>query len=113
VQNVKPRMYYDNQHGTCEYVLKLNDGPYDVGFDKQADGSYAPVFDDWQRNVANKVGASCPIPTSAEGRAQHSIGKLLQNYQKHVAVNAAVMNGYAVESSFVDDAGNVQITISA
>lgn len=113
LENTKPRMYYSEQHTKCDFVLNLKDGQYDVGFDKQADGSYRPVFDEWGRHISGQIGAACPLPTTAEGRAQHKIGKLLQSYQKHVAINAAVMAGYAVEGAITDDQGNIQLTISA
>ncbi|QIG76107.1 DUF1257 domain-containing protein [Rhizobium phage RHph_I4] len=113
LENAKPRMYYGNQHGNCDFVLNLKDSQYDVGFDKQKDGSYAPVFDEWSNHVSSKLGASCPLPNTPEGRAQHQIGKLLQSYQKHVAINAAVMAGYSVAGTEVDDKGNIQLVINA
>ncbi|AHC30469.1 hypothetical protein CC53_gp052 [Rhizobium phage vB_RleS_L338C] len=113
LENAKPRMFYASQHTNCDYVLNLKDSQYDVGFDKQKDGSYAPVFDEWSNHVSAKIGASCPLPTTAEGKAQHQIGKLLQSYQKHVAINAAVMSGYSVESADYDKEGNLQLVINA
>jgi len=113
LEGARPRMYYGNQHGTCDYVLKLKDGQYDIGFDKQENGAYAPVFDEWSNHISSKLGASCPLPSTPEGRAQHQIGQLLQSYQKHMAINAAVAEGYLVESAYTDDKGNVQLTIAA
>jgi len=115
LENTKPRMYYDNQHGKCDFVLKLDDSPYDVGFDKQSDGSYAPVFDEWGKHVGKQVGADvnvCPMPTTPEGRAQHQIGRLMQGYARHAAVNAAVTQGYIVESTHTDDKGNVHLVLA-
>lgn len=115
IENAKPRMYFNNQHSACDYVLRLNDSKYDVGFDRQADGTYVPVFDEWQNIVAKQLGADvnvCPIPTSKEGKAQHQIGRFFQSYSKHAAVNAAVSQGYMVESSTVDDEGNVHLTLA-
>lgn len=113
LENAKPRMYYGDQHTNCDFVLKLKDGAYDVGFDKQADGSYSPVFDEWSNHISSKLGASCPLPTTKEGKAQHQIGKLLQSYQKHVAINAAVMAGYSVDGTTTDEHGNVHLVINA
>jgi hypothetical protein len=113
LENAKPRMYYKDQHQNSAFVLNLKDSQYDVGFDKQSDGSYSPVFDQWSNYVSSKIGAACPLPTTAEGKAQHAIGKLLQSYQKHVAINQAVMAGYSVESAVYDDQNNLQLTISA
>jgi hypothetical protein len=112
VQNAKPRMYYNDQHGECAFVLKLPDTRYDVGFDRQADGSYAPVFDEWQGYVGSQIGAACPMPNTQEGRAQHAIGKFLQNYAKHAAMNAAIAQGYMVEGTEVDADGNVHLLLA-
>lgn len=114
VANSKPRMYSARQSEKCDYVLKLNEGQYDVGFKKQQDGTYAPVFDEYQRHVANQIGADvnvCPMPNSQEGRAQHQIGQFMQAYTEAAAVNAAVAQGYAVENSTVDAEGNVHLTL--
>lgn len=114
VENAKPRMYYTKQGETCDYVLKLNDGQYDVGFAHQEDGSYAPVMDTWGGHVGNQIGADvnvCPMPGSAEGKAQHAMGKFMQNYSRNAAINAAVAQGYSVESTEVDAEGNVHLTI--
>lgn len=111
-EKTKPRMFYGNQHGECDYVLQLTDSRYDVGFDRQTDGSYAPVFDEWGGHVGQQIGAACPMPDTPEGKAQHAIGKLMQGYAKHAAVNAATAQGYYVESTQVDEQGNVHLTIA-
>lgn len=112
ISNARPRMYYGNQHGVCDYVLKLPNSQYDVGFDRQADGSYAPVFDEWAGSVAGQIGATCPMPTSAEGKVQRQIGQLLQNYAKHAAINAAVAQGHTVESCTQDEEGNLNLVLA-
>jgi len=114
-ENEKPRMYYSNQHGKCDFVLKLSNGSYDVGLEKQADGSYAPVFDEWAGHVANSLGSDvnvCPMPNTPEGRAQHQIGKFMQAYTECAAVNTAAAQGYIVDGSYTDDSGNVHLMLS-
>lgn len=111
-ENVRPRMYYGNQHGVCPFVLHLEGSRYDVGFDKQKDGSYVPVFDEWQGHVGGQIGATCPMPNSPEGRAQHAIGRMLQGYAKHAAMNAALAQGYMVESCETDEKGNVNLVLA-
>ncbi len=101
VENTKARLWNEaqaNSLGVCDYVLRLNDSPYDIGFAKQPNGSYVPAFDEWGGHVAGQLGASCPLPTSSEGKAQHAIGKLMQNYGKHAALNQARREGKTVES---------------
>lgn len=113
-ENVRPRMYSDAQSratGVCDYVLHLDNSPYDVAFVKQKDGSYAPAFDEWSGRVAGQIGASCPLPNTAEGRAQHAIGKLMQGYGKHAAMNQARAEGYIVESATYDKNQNLVLTL--
>lgn len=111
VQNAQPRMYYGSQHGKCDYVLKLNKGDYDVGFDKDKDGAYVPVYDEHMNKVGKHIGATCPMPDTKEGRAQHQIGQLMQGYAKHAAINQAQREGYMVTNSQIDQNGSVVLTI--
>ena len=119
-QNEKPRMYYANQHSECDYVLRLNKSPYDVGFERQDDGTYVPVFDEWAGNISNEIGANahapagatCPMPNTAEGKAQHQIGQFFQQYAKHAAINAATAQGYMVESATTDEKGEINLILS-
>ena len=60
VENAKPRMYYGNQEGVCDLVLKLEDAVYggktfDVGFKKNKDGTYDIVMDDWGRAISGQT----------------------------------------------------------
>lgn len=114
VQNATVRMHSEretNQVGKCEYVLKLNKGQYDLGFKKQADGTYQPVMDTYGSHVGKQIGAACPMPNSAEGRAQHQAGQFMQLYAKHAATNAARAKGYQIQSATVDQSGSVQLQI--
>jgi hypothetical protein len=114
VQDVKPRMYTTGQGPVCEHVLRLEDGRYDVGFQRQEDGTFAPVFDEYQKHVGKQIGADvnvCPMPKSAEGRAQHQIGQFMAEYAEAAATNAAIAQGYFVEGTITDDKGNVHLTI--
>ena len=113
VEDARPRMYYSEQGPKCPYVLKLKGGSYDVGFQQQADGSYAAVLDTFGGHVQKQVGATCAIPDTEEGRARHAIGRLSQLYAKNAAIRAAAAQGYAVEDVTVDAKGNVHLTIDA
>lgn len=117
LRDAVPRMYYPNQlqkdtgKATADLVLRLNDGRYDVALVKQEDGTYLPVFDTWAGHVSNKLGAACPLPGTPEGNIQHAIGKFGQEYARFAATNAAVSQGYTVESSYMDDKGNYQLAV--
>ncbi len=116
VENQRPRMYFTEQGEECEYVVKLPDGRYDVGLKLQADGSYAPVFDEYSGHVGGQIGADanvCPMPdrSDEEGRAQHAIGRLLQFYAEAAAINAAVAQGYSVDGTTTDEAGNIHVLV--
>jgi hypothetical protein len=93
-------------------VLKLPLSKYDVGFQKQANGTYLPITDLYGGHVAGQLGAACPMPNSAEGRSQHAVGKLMQGYAKHAATNAARAKGYTVERSYLDANGAVQLVLA-
>ncbi len=112
LENTKPRMYSSSQSPTCEYVLNLKGGQYDVGFQEQKDGTYVPVLDTWDNNVSGQIGATCPMPHTEEGKAQHAIGQFMQEYSKAATINAAMQQGYIVESTETDAEGNIHLTLS-
>jgi hypothetical protein len=111
-EKTTPRMYFRHQEVQCDYVLKLPMAKYDVGFQKQENGTYLPITDLYGQSVAGQLGASCPMPNSEAGRAQHAVGKLMQGYARHAATNAARAKGYTVERSWTDAEGNTQLVLA-
>lgn len=109
--NAKPRMYYRDQHGVCDYVLHLPDCPYDVGLERQADGSYVPVFDEFGGSVAAHLGATHPVKGAHP--AERAIGRFSQEYAVQAAIMAAQAEGYHVADATVDEQGNVHLHINA
>lgn len=117
-RNTKPRMYYTRQEVDCDYVIRLDDSakaahgkPLDVGFQKQKDGTFAVIMDEWANGVGSQIGATCAIPQTAEERAMHTIGQFGQLYAKHAAINAATAQGYIVQRDYLDAEGNVQLEV--
>ena len=110
VRNQKPRVHGMDASPVCDYVLKLN-GAYDVGFEKQKDGTFSPVFDSYQNHVGKEIGATCPMPHTAEGKLQHQMGKFAQAYALNAAKNKAMAEGYMVESEGIDSEGNVNLVL--
>lgn len=115
VENQKPRVHGYDTVDTCEYVLKL-DGAYDVGLKRNEQGNYDPILDVWQGHVGRYLGATCPLPDTAAYRSQqhtqHEIGRFLQTYAKHAAIETAVAQGYVIDSCMVDQDGNVQLMVA-
>lgn len=108
LENVKPRMYYDNQYGVCDYVLRLKNSPYDIGFAKQKDGSYAPVFDSWAGHLQRQIGNpdTCKIPTTPEEREAAAVASLLNAYGVHAAKRQLESEGYYGFEITVDPSDN-------
>lgn len=102
------RLFYQNQHQKCAYVVKLPNCRFDLGLDLQQDGTYAPVFDEFGGHVAKFLGAK---GKNTRKNAQDHIGQFVQAYAKHAAINAAVENGYVVTDVTVDDRYNVHISV--
>ena len=100
MESARPRMYYREQEEPCDFVLKLHDASYDVGFRKQQDGSYSPIFDDYGYNnkpVKDVLGCNCGTGSEAD-----SIGKLLQAYSGEVTRKAVTAQGYMILSETLD-----------
>jgi hypothetical protein len=79
----------------CDVVLKLK-GPYDVGFTKQADGTYQMTCDWWSGHVEKEIGSKG--------------GKLLQSYAYHKIAREAGQRGYSVQKSMEKD-GKMRVRI--
>lgn len=112
VTNQKPRVHGYDAAPQCDYVLKLKDGAYDVGFKKNKAGEFEPVFDTYQNHVGKQIGATCPLPNTPGGKQQHQMGKFMQAYQEEVAREQAARQGYIVESAETDAEGNVHLTLA-
>jgi len=111
----KPRVHGYDSVQECDYVLKL-DGAYDVGLKRNEEGNFDPILDVYQGHVGRYLGASCPLPGTAryasQEQTQHEIGKFLQLYAKHAALEAAMNEGHMVDSCTFDSDGNIQIVLA-
>ncbi len=111
LENQIPRAYYGKQAGMetpAEHVLKLHDSRYDVGFYKQADGTYQPRCDLWGGDISRQLGVT---PTDSIGREQAALGKLLNLYSVHAVSRKALAQGYRVQRINAED-GGVQLNIT-
>lgn len=95
VENAIPRAYYGNQSGmgVAQFVIKLEDCPYDLGLYKQADSSYEVRTDFFAGHIERLLGAPA---RSAETTEQAKLGKLFQMYGIHAATEAAKKQGHMV-----------------
>lgn len=91
-RNVKPRMYYADQHKACDYVLHLENCQYDIGFEFDAETqAYIPVFDEYRNYVRDYIG-------NKDDTKEGCIGKLLEAYSKAAVIETAEEQGYQVTS---------------
>ena len=93
VEGQIPRSYPGNPMSKADFVLKLPGSRFDVGFYKQADGTYEPQSDFYDGGVEGIIGAKASAPERA---AQARIGKLLQMYGIHATTNVARKKGWTL-----------------
>ena len=94
-------------------MLRLNESQYDVGFQKQEDGSYVPVYDEWAGQIANQLAnPKAAKATSDDEQHARSIGLLLQEYGAAAAKNAALSQGLILEEETQDEHGNYQLVFT-
>jgi Protein of unknown function (DUF1257) len=104
-KNAVPRMFYKDQHKSCDFVLELADSRYDLGFQKNG-ANYEIVCDLWGGDINKQLGVE------GGSTPEHAIGKFSQQYAVEAAKNNAINQGYSVDNCIVDDHGNIQLTIS-
>lgn len=110
IANATPRAYFNNQKGMghADFVLKLDDSPYDIGFYKTADGSFEPRTDFHAGHIQRILGARASDPSKAQ---QAQMGKLFQEYGIAGAMDAARKKGYDVRRNTAAD-GTVTLVMT-
>lgn len=113
LENATPRAYSRGQAGMgkADFVLKLDDCPYDVGFYKQGEGKdqhYEARTDFWQGHVARILGAPA---SKAENAEQAQMGKLFQKYAINAATEEARRKGLQVRRQTGDD-GSIKLVLT-
>lgn len=106
-----PRAFYLSQQGMgpADYVLKLHDCPYDVGFytDSAKKGMVARTD-----LFSGRVAAVLGVPAQAgENAARAAMGKLYQTYAIHAATRKAAAQGLTVKRLNNTD-GSVKLIVS-
>ena len=140
VENAVPRMYYKDQiartlkkssapmqyHSNveeCDFVLVVKDSYYDIGFLKNVDGEYVPLFDNFsfpspyhmgdihRKPLIEITGVTAPKSTPKKEIINYSIGKVLQEYSLCATVEACEEAGYTITKSIVDEHGSIHIEV--
>lgn len=95
IENAVPRMYYPDQYGKCDYVVKLGNSRYDIGLAKQADGTFALVYDAWQGDIRKQVGDPMNVThKEADMAAACDVASLLNAYGVFAAQRQLYEQGY-------------------
>jgi pyridoxine 5'-phosphate synthase PdxJ len=106
-----PRAYSAGQSGMgpADYVLKLEQSPYDVGFynDKEKKGMVART-DFYARHVENILGVQ---PKNGDDPNRAKLGKLYQTYAIHAASRQAAKQGLQTRRVNNED-GSVRLVLT-
>lgn len=119
------KMAYHNNVEECDYVLKVKGAYYDIGFLKDDEGNYVPLFDDFpypspysspteragQRALSGILGTKIPEGVNGEEAKAYSIGKALQCYSLAAATEACNEAGYSIISSKFDAKGQIVLEV--
>lgn len=112
LEKTTARAYYQNQQGmsgTLDYVLRLDDAPYDVAFVKQDVGKgYVARTDLFAGHVAKVLGSASD---GVAEPAQAALGKLYQGYAVNATTRQAAKQGYKVTRSTGAD-GSIKLIMT-
>ena len=110
IEKATPRAYYAGQAGMgpADFVLQLQDAPYDVGLYRCEDGSYEARTDFFRGHVERVLGAAATRPETQE---QARLGKLFQLYGVHAATESARKQGHMVRRINAPD-GRVRLEVT-
>lgn len=107
VANAKPRMYYANQYGVTDYVIKLPNCPYDIALTKQKDGTYAIAYDAWAGHIRGQVGDPSNVRhTDPDMIAASDVASLLNAYGVFAAQQQLYEQGYTDTEIVVNEEDN-------
>lgn len=132
----KTLKYHDNIE-ECDYVLRLKDGMYDIGFLENDKGELVPIYDDYasqssharslfvggNNTIKDLLGNAVPEELETEttdstgmvnegGTIEtYAVGKFLQAYTEAVVVETAEEQGHIVEEVFTDELGEIHVVV--
>lgn len=94
----------------CAFVVKVPDCRFDLGFERQEDGSYAPMFDAHGGYLAKFLGGGRELAKTPEEQMLSNIGGIMQAYTREVLTRTAQMQGALVNTTTAED-GTVVLQI--
>lgn len=94
--------------GNADYVIRLEDSPFDIGLYKSSDGGFEARTDFFAGHIERLLGVK---PKTAESAEQARMGKLFQTYGIHAATEAARKKGHMVRRIVKTD-GTVALEIT-
>lgn len=109
VKDATPRAFFKDQKGLekADYVLVLEDCPYDVGFYRDGKG-YVARTDFYAGHVARVLGTN---DAKVEDMGQRAMGKLYSAYAVAAATRKAVSQGMSVRRIDNTD-GSVRLVVN-
>jgi hypothetical protein len=123
VRDKKPMRFHQNVE-ECDYVLKVKDSFYDIGFLKDNEGNYVPLFDDFpygsphdshlnagKKPLKEVLGTRPPSDCTMEDLHSYSIGKAMQMYSLAAATEACTDSGYSIIGSSFDNNGQIVLEV--
>lgn len=111
VKNAVPRAFYQDQQGMgkADYVLKLDNCRFDVGFyHDEAKKGYVARTDLWGGHISAVLGAQAK---EGEDTTQAAMGKLYQAYGVQAVTRQAARQGYSVRKVVKPD-GTISLSVT-
>ena len=98
LKDSRPRMYFNSHEELCDYVIKLNESPYDIGLRRKEDEGkfkeYELIFDGYKNHICKLVGYT--DKKQDEDKHLRHVGQFTKLYSKHATINQAKKQGYRV-----------------
>src|SRR5258706_2983619 len=108
-QNVTAKSLFKAQRKKYDWVIKLDDSPFDVGLYMDKDkGGYVPKVDLMGDHVSYLLGI---VPREGEDRNKCSLAKLNRLDATHAAMRAAIKAGHTVQR-INNRNGSIQLTVT-
>ena len=104
---------WPGQDDTCAFAVEIPGSSHDLGFVKQTDGSFAPVFDPFGGGVGRAIGADwAHVPSCSMHSPEAAIGRLMQLYAVHAVERQALNQGLSTSRQLDDKTGQIAVVVN-